>query len=112
MVEVIGTDEFADWFQGLDDADTDAVIRAVGRLEERGVTLPAPYSSQIKGSQYSFRELRAQSQGAPLRILYAFDPKRRAVLLLGGDKTGDDRWYATQVPRAERIWETYLHEMD
>jgi hypothetical protein len=107
MVEVAGTEEFEAWFLALQDRDAEAVARAIGLLEEKGVTLGFPYSSEIKGSQ-ALRELRAQSGGHPLRVFYAFDPWRRAVLLIGGDKTGDDRFYDTFVPRAEHIWAEYL----
>lgn len=48
----------------------------------------------------------------PYRILYVFDPRRNALLLLGGDKTGDDRWYEENVPRAEQIYEQYLKEIE
>lgn len=70
------------------------------------------HSSDIKGSTYALRELRVQSGGKPLHILYAFDPKRQAVLLLGADKTGlsDKEFYATFVPRAETLWKEYLRE--
>jgi hypothetical protein len=54
------------------------------------------------------RELRTQSGGRPLRTLYAFDPRRSAILLTGGEKTGDDRWYETFVPIADRIFERHL----
>jgi len=54
------------------------------------------------------RELRAQAGGDPLRMLYAFDPQRTAILLLGGDKTGDNRWYETNVPIADRLFERHL----
>jgi hypothetical protein len=54
------------------------------------------------------RELRVQCQGRPTRILYAFDPRRAAILLLGGDKTGDDDWYERNVPRADHIFERHL----
>jgi hypothetical protein len=84
----------------------------VGLLEAKGVSLGHPYSSAIKGTKHPIRELRVQSGGRPLRVLYAFDPRRQAVLLLGGDKTGDDRFYETVVPRAERIWEQYLTELE
>jgi hypothetical protein len=57
------------------------------------------------------RELRIQSRGRPLRVFYAFDPLRQAVLLLGGDKTGDDRFYASLVPRVEAIWVQYLRDI-
>jgi hypothetical protein len=56
------------------------------------------------------RELRTQAEGDPLRTLYAFDPSRQAVLLIGGDKTGDDRFYERMIPIAERIWGHYLEE--
>lgn len=55
--------------------------------------------------------LRIQSGGRPLRVLYAFDPKRQAVLLLGGDKTGDTNFYLREVKRAEEIWGRYLKEI-
>jgi hypothetical protein len=57
------------------------------------------------------RELRIQSRGRPLRVFYAFDPLRQAVLLLGGDKTGDDRFYVSMVPRVEAIWVQYLRDI-
>ena len=57
------------------------------------------------------RELRVQSGGRPVRVLYAFDPARAALLLLGGDKTGNERWYAENVPRAERIFAEHLKEI-
>ena len=54
------------------------------------------------------RELRVQHQGHPYRVLYIFDPRRVALLLLGGDKTGDDRWYEKNVPLADRLYDNYL----
>ena len=57
------------------------------------------------------RELRVQHQGRPYRVLYIFDPRRAAILLLGGDKTGDDRWYEKNVPLADRIYDGYLKEL-
>lgn len=112
MVEVEVTDEFKAWYLELSDDDAEQVGNYVSLLEEQGVTLRYPYSSDIKGSKYAFRELRVQSGGRPLRVLYAFDPKRQAVLLIGGDKTGDDRFYQVYVPWAERLWEDYLAELD
>jgi hypothetical protein len=112
MIEVLGTDEFEVWFLALDDSDSMAVARVVGLLESRGTTLGFPYSSAIEGTRYALRELRVQSGGRPLRIFYAFDPLRQAVLLLGGDKTGDNRFYTTMIPIAESIWEVYLREQD
>lgn len=110
MVEVLGTAEFEEWFLGLGEDDARAVVRGVGLLEARGLALGFPYSSALAGSRYALRELRVQSSGRPLRIIYAFDPQRQAVLILGGDKTGDDRFYSWMIPKAEVIWEQYLAE--
>lgn len=110
MVEVIGTDEFAEWFKGLTEGQQDDTARVVDMLERAGVALGYPQSSAIKGSKIAMRELRIQSDGHPLRVLYVFDPARQAVLLIGGDKTGDSRFYERMVPLAERIWALYRQE--
>ncbi len=112
MVEVVGTDEFAEWFNALDDGDKDDVARIVDMLEDMGVTLPFPYSSAIEGSRYPLRELRIKASGKQFRVFYAFDPERQAALLIGGNKTGNDRFYETFIPKAERIWEEYLRERE
>ncbi|CAN5787295.1 hypothetical protein BH11PSE13_BH11PSE13_06930 [soil metagenome] len=57
------------------------------------------------------RELRIQHSGRPYRVLYAFDPRRSAILLIGGDKTGKDRWYEEHVPRADMLYDTHLDEL-
>lgn len=57
------------------------------------------------------RELRVQSGGKPLRIFYAFDPRRSAILLIGGDKTGDDRFYERMIPIADDLYDVYLEEL-
>jgi hypothetical protein len=57
------------------------------------------------------RELRVQSGGRPLRVFYAFDPRRSAILLIGGDKTGDDRFYERMVPIADQLYDVYIAEI-
>ena len=109
-MEVIVTDEFVEWYDSIDDQARDSVVGGVTKLEIKGVTLGFPHSSTIEGSSFALRELRVQSGGRPLRIFYAFDPARDAVLLLGGDKTGDDRFYEAMIPRATALWEEYLAE--
>jgi hypothetical protein len=110
--EIIVTDEFAIWYENLTLEEQLSVRRYVAMLEKAGATLPFPYSSGIKNSQYSaMRELRVQHSGRPYRVLYAFDPIRNAVLLVGGEKTGNDRWYETAVKLADTLWEKYLREM-
>jgi hypothetical protein len=81
-------------------------------LIEQGPQLPFPYSSGINGSKYAhMRELRVQSGGRPLRVFYAFDPRRSAILLIGGDKTGDDRFYERMVPIADQLYDVYIAEI-
>jgi hypothetical protein len=85
------------------------VTAAVGLLEAKGPTLGYPYSSAVRSSKHGhMRELRIQHQGRPYRVLYAFDPRRVAILLLGGDKTGDERWYERYVPIADRLYDEHL----
>ena len=57
------------------------------------------------------RELRIQHRGNPYRVLYAFDPRRTAILLIGGNKTGDDRWYDSHVPRADQLYDEHLDQL-
>ncbi len=57
------------------------------------------------------RELRIQHQGHPCRVLYAFDPNRAAVLLIGGDKTGEKRWYEIFVPISDRLYDQHLADL-
>lgn len=72
--------------------------------------MPAfPFSSGIEKSRYShMRELGTQHCGRPYRVLYAFDPRRVAILLIGGDKTGDDRWYDKYLQLADKIYDTHI----
>ena len=103
------TDEFKAWWDGLAEAECISVERSVLLLEERGPYLPFPYSSRVNGSCHAaMRELRVQHQGRPWRVLYVFDPCRVAILLLGGDKAGDDRWYERNVPLADRLYDNHL----
>jgi hypothetical protein len=110
--EVEFTDELGQWFESLTEAEQDAIDRVVGLLEARGPALPFPYSSGISISRHGqMRELRIQHKGRPLRILYAFDPRRAAILLIGGDKTGDDLWYERYVPVADDLYDEHLRTL-
>ena len=82
-------------------------------LEEHGPGLPYPQCSGIKGSRHDhMRELRVQSGGKPIRVFYAFDPTRTAILLIGGDKAGDNRFYQRFVPLADRLYDEHLEELE
>lgn len=111
--EVEFTDEFDAWYGGLSEDEQDSVAASVGLLEEKGVALPFPHSSSVQGSRHgAMRELRVQHQGRPYRVLYIFDPRRAAILLVGGDKTGNDRWYEQFVPAADKIYDQHLQELE
>ena len=72
-----------------------------------------PHSSGIETSRHKhMRELRIQHEGRPYRVIYAFDPRRTAILLIGGDKTGNNRWYEEYVPRADDIYDQHLKELE
>lgn len=106
------TDEFGEWWNGLTEGEQVSVDASVRLLEERGPYLGHPHSSGIAGSRHSrMRELRVQHRGRPYRVLYAFDPRRTAILLIGGDKTGDDRWYERHVPLADRLYDEHLEAL-
>ena len=112
MWEVEFTDEFEEWWDTLIEKEQDAVAFSVGLLRKMGVSLKFPHSSRVMQSKHSsMRELRSQCSGKPIRTFYAFDPKRTAILLIGGEKTGDDRFYDEMVPIADKIYDEYLIEI-
>jgi hypothetical protein len=110
--EIEYTDAFGRWWVELTEDEQVSLAASVGLLEERGPGLGFPHSSGISGSRHShMRELRTQHQGRPLRTLYAFDPRRAAILLIGGDKTGDGQWYDRNVPIADRLYDEHLEQL-
>ncbi|MGD0960912.1 MAG: type II toxin-antitoxin system RelE/ParE family toxin [Methylomonas sp.] len=106
------TNEFEEWWNSLLEDEQISVAASVHLLEERGPSLGFPHSSGINGSRHGhMRELRTQHDGKPLRTLYAFDPRRSAILLICGDKTGDKRWYEVQIPIADRLYDEHLLQL-
>ena len=103
------TDEFELWWESLTEREQIDIASTVNLLEQCGPNLKFPFSSGIEGSKLKhLRELRIQHAGGPYRVLYAFDPRRCAILLLGGNKTGDNRWYEINIPVAERLYHKHL----
>lgn len=112
MWEVEFTDEFEGWWSDLSEDEQDTIAAGVNRLTARGPHLKFPLSSGITTSRHShMRELRVQHAGEPYRVLYAFDSRRCAILLIGGNKSGDDRWYEKVVPIADRLYDEHLREI-
>ena len=106
------TDEFGVWWHDLCERLQDDITASVELLMEHGPELKFPHSSGIKKSKHRhMRELRVQSGGKPIRVFYAFDPRRMAILLIGGDKTGDGRFYAQYIPVADKLYSEHLEEL-
>jgi hypothetical protein len=107
--EVEYTDEFEAWWESLSEDEQVEISAKVELLEEHGPTLPRPHADVITTSHHAnMKELRAKVGKRQLRILYAFDLRRTAVLLIGGDKTGDPRWYEKFVPIADDLFDRHL----
>jgi len=112
MWNVEFTDEFGQWFEGLEESDQDAIAKSIEILQQIGPSLGRPYADTIKGSRHSnMKELRSQSSGDPIRTFFAFDPRRAAILLIGGDKTSDKRFYERMIPLADKLYDVHLSEL-
>jgi hypothetical protein len=107
------TDEFGEWWEDLTEAEQDSVDYGVRMLAQAGPGLRFLYSSSVRGSRHArMRELRVQHEGRPFRVFYAFDPRRVGLLLIGGDKTGNDRFYEEFTPIADKLYDEHLAEID
>jgi hypothetical protein len=109
--EIEVTDQFEGWYNGLDAAETKAVNTVVDVLVSSGPGLGRPFVDIISGSRIgNFKELRPKRNN--IRILFVFDLRRAAILLIGGSKTDDWRgWYERNIPVAERLYDEYLSEL-
>lgn len=110
MWEVEYTDQFGEWYESLEEADQEPIRTVVERLAEHGPSLRRPTVAEIKGSRFDpqMRELRIGS----VRVLFMFDPRRVAILLVGGDKSGAwKEWYVEAIREADRLYEEHLGEI-
>ncbi len=110
--EVEYSDEFGEWWAALSEAEQEDVRAVVGILEKEGPSLRRPHVGPIVTSRHpNMKELVIQHAGRPYRVLFAFDPRRCAILLIGGDKTGNARWYTEFVPKADDLYDGHLGEL-
>lgn len=111
MWTVVFSSHFDEWFTSLNLDEQDSILHALKLLEQLGPQLGRPNADTLYGSELSnLKELRIQHDGRPYRAFYAFDPIRQAVMLCGGDKTGNKRFYKKMIPLAEQIFADYLKE--
>lgn len=108
---IITSSPFDEWYDSLDDKNRENVLTKLYLLEELGPQLSRPYADTLKGSKYpNMKELRVQSHGDPLRVLYAFDPKQNAILLCAGNKKGSNekQFYKSMISLADQVFEFHL----
>lgn len=108
MWDVVYSEDWGNWFDGLTDPQQVALVAAIDVLRQKGPALGRPLVDRVSGSAYhNMKELRV-SEGGDLRSLFAFDANRMAVLLVGGDKTGEwGSWYDENIPRADELFTTH-----
>ncbi|HEY6969339.1 MAG TPA: type II toxin-antitoxin system RelE/ParE family toxin [Candidatus Angelobacter sp.] len=117
MWEVEYTNELELWWHGLSEDEQIELDAKVRLLEKYGPVLPRPHSDVIVTSKHAnMKELRgrvvAGRRRVELRVLYAFDPRRTAILLIGGDKTGNTKWYEPYVPIADQLFDDHLEQIE
>jgi hypothetical protein len=107
--DVEGTDEFIAWYDTLSARQRGTVDEAVDTLAERGPGLGRPLVDTLRTDTLpNLKELRIRS----IRILFVFDPRRVAILLVAGDKAGEwEAWYDRMIPEAVRLYHEYLQEL-
>lgn len=111
MWNIERTDEIAAWTAQLDDDAKEAIYKSLLILRELGPSLGRPYVDTIEKSNHkNMKELRVQNKKRLFRLFFAFDPDRNALLLIGGDKRGDKRFYQRMIPIADEIYDRYLKE--
>jgi hypothetical protein len=105
--------DFKTWLDEQEEDVQDSILVGLGLLKQEGPLLGRPYADTLKGSRYpNLKELRVQHGGEPWRILFAFDPVRQAIVLVGGNKTGDKRWYEKNMTIAEQRFTEHLESLE
>ena len=105
------TNEVAAWIAQLDDDAKEAIYKNLLILRELGPSLGRPYVDTINDSKHkNMKELRVQNKKRLFRIFFAFAPDRNALLIIGGDKRGDKRFYQRMIPIADEIYDRYIKE--
>jgi hypothetical protein len=109
--EIVQSPDVARWLKSLSEKDATRIGAAIRQLERDGPSLSGSVVKLIRGSRHhNMKELR--SIGGHLRVLFVFDPRQRAILLVGGDKKGDWKgWYERHIQRADKIYDKHLRSL-
>ena len=115
--EVEVTDQFEQWWDALTLEQQDVVEARVQQLAQLGPNLGRPAVDRLSRSRHhNMKELRADRKGSYIRVLFAFDPRRTAILLIGGDKADPSRpqcnaWYESFIAVADDLYDEHLREI-
>ncbi len=106
--EIQTSKQVTEWLLSLDKETFDLIMPAIDMLAEQGPNLGRPLADRVKDSRHhNMKELR--SVGRNIRVLFAFDPDRQAILLIGGDKAGRwTEWYRENIPLADKLYDKHL----
>jgi hypothetical protein len=114
MWDVVTTEAFSTWFDALDGEAKVDVFAKIELLREYGPALKRPHADTLNGSKFAnMKELRAGTAEEVLRIAFAFDPVRRAILLIGGDKrgVGQKRFYKELIRKADALFAEHVNQL-
>jgi hypothetical protein len=105
------TPEYDEWFASVDETVQIALYQKIALLQAFGPALPRPHADTLGGSRHSnMKELRARTATAEIRVAFAFDPERQAILLCAGNKAGvgQRQFYTRLIDRADRLFDEHL----
>ena len=112
MWKVYRTDEFKEWFDNLDFEAKEPILKDIIILSNYGPSLSRPYVDTLKGSKLTnLKELRTKFKNNYFRIIFAFDPERDIILLVGGNKSNDKNFYSKIISKAEKIFLKHIDDI-
>jgi hypothetical protein len=114
MWPVATTNDFDDWFTDLSEDAQAEIIAKVELLKVIGPALGRPHADTLKGSKHAnMKEIRADTAQQVLRVAFAFDPDRAAILLVAGDKSGvsQTRFYRRLIAKADELFDAHLAKL-
>lgn len=113
MWNILQTQEFKQWYEGLDIPAKESIYEKILVLQEFGPNLGRPYVDTLNGSRHkNMKELRVQNKNRPFRIFFAFTPNRDGILLIGGNKSGQKKFYETMILLADELYIKYLEDIN